>query len=328
MSFYPSPYHLLFHLKDGQWVKGPELAEKFGITRAAIWKQVQQLQAKGIGIEHGHRGYRLADSLILLDEKTIKKGIALKKSDKTIRLQISACVDSTNQLVKYHNNKDGWTICLAEQQTRGRGRLGRDWASPFGENMYLSIAWRTSESLAKLSGLSIATSLALKDALSPWIDDLQVKWPNDLLWQGKKMAGCLIEVNAESHGNSFIIVGIGLNINTLTDKHPLSDHPHCSMRDILQCYLNRNEIIIAIINRCLQSFETFDQQGLSPLLKSWREADYLYNQLITIYQPSQTVDGIAKGINASGHLLIETKQGFIKEISSGEASLKKTRTKI
>ncbi len=319
---YPTPYTLLYYLDSSQWISGQILAEKIGLSRSAIWKQVKHLQSEGIAIEQSHRGYRLRDPLILLDEKTINAGIDTHWHQQAINLYLMPTVDSTNTFIKQRIKDNSMSLCISEQQTAGRGRLGRTWLSPFGENMYLSIAWRTNGSLAKLSGLSIAASLALKSALAPWIDDLQVKWPNDLLHHGKKIAGTLVEVTAESYGNCLIIVGIGLNINTQTRHHPLSDQPHCSMRDILNRYLDRNNIIIAIINHCLRIFSQFEQQGLKPLLQLWKKADYLQNKEVTIYQTQTVIKGIARGINSLGHLLIENKDGKINEINSGETSLR------
>lgn len=318
---YPTPYKLLSFLNNHQWKSGPSLAKSLNISRAAIWKQVKQLKREGVAIEQSHRGYRLKAPLVLLDKNTIYAGIDDRFQQQSIQLHLLPTIDSTNTFLKQNVKDNSNSLCLSEQQTAGRGRLGRTWASPFGENMYLSVAWRTTESLAKLSGLSIAASLALKSALMPWIGDIQVKWPNDLLWHGKKIAGTLVEVTAESHGSCLIIVGMGLNINTQTNIHPLTNLPHCSMRDILGCYLDRNDIVIATINHCLHTFSQFEQLGLLPLLEAWKRADYLYDQEVTIYQHQQTEHGVAKGINSLGHLLVESDNGDIKEISSGEASL-------
>ncbi|WP_367606612.1 biotin--[acetyl-CoA-carboxylase] ligase [Legionella sp. W05-934-2] len=318
---YPSPYQLLNYLSHDCWVSGPNLADKMGLSRTAIWKQVKKLQSNGVAIENSHHGYRLSDSLILLNQSSIDSGIDAEWHEQGIELLVLPTIDSTNTYVKRHVKTKPWTVCVSEQQTAGRGRLGRSWASPFGENMYLSIAWRTTVSLAKLSGLSLAASLALRNALRPWIDNLKVKWPNDLFWQGKKVAGCLVEVTAESHGNSLIVVGLGLNINTQTRDRPLSHLPHCSLRDIVKRSVNRNEIIVATINHCLHAFKQFEFQGLTPLQNTWKEADYLYNQPITIYQSQKQIQGIAKGINDLGHLLVEQENGLIEEISSGDATL-------
>ncbi|MCC5791672.1 MAG: biotin--[acetyl-CoA-carboxylase] ligase [Legionellaceae bacterium] len=312
-------------LGETQHLSGTQLAARLGISRTAVWKQIQKLNSLGIAITRQNRqGYRLPEPLILLDATSIRRKLSPEWLAVNPVLYLPSIVDSTNLFLKDADKQLPWAICCSEQQLAGRGRLGRPWNSPFGHNIYCSVNWRYEGSLHQLSGLSLAVSLALHQALSAWVQPevLQIKWPNDLLWQGKKIAGILIEISAEPHGGAQVIIGFGININTHTPTYPLSDAPHCSLRDIKPQYFDRNPIVAQCLNQLYRLLSQFEQQGLNDWLPAWQQHDALYGKAVTIYQQQQQIEGIARGISPTGNLLLEIPSGQTVEITVGDASLK------
>lgn len=220
------------------------------------------------------------------------------------------------------DNGSRWVICCAEEQTAGKGRLGRQWNSPFAQNIYCSLRWRTQMKLPELTGLSQVISLALHRALSLFIDSatLSIKWPNDLMYAGKKIAGILIETVTSTSNETQVIIGFGVNVNSNTQISPLSEQPHCSMFDIQAHCFDRNLILAQCINQLYLTLQQFIENGLGFLLEEWHQHDSLYNQLIQVQQQHRQVKGIAKGINACGQLQLETDSG-LQVFNAGDASI-------
>lgn len=196
---------LLRLLADGRLHSGAVLAERLDMTRAAVCKAVRRLSDQlGLEITSGRgRGYRLITPIELLDAQRIGETLAATGRAPPVRLEIHQRIDSTNRHLMReaaHGAPSG-TVCLAERQTAGQGRHGRCWVSPFGANLYLSILWRYPCGPAGLSGLSLAAGAVVADALRQLgVQGLVLKWPNDLLWGGRKLGGILLEVSGEAQG--------------------------------------------------------------------------------------------------------------------------------
>lgn len=251
-------------------------------------------------------------SLILLDAELIQSYISFTD---TLKIDIFDSIDSTNTYLKQHESEAKFHACLAEHQTAGRGRFGRSWFSPFGANIYLSLAWRTDKSLYDLGGLSLMIGLAAVQALSELgiKEGLMIKWPNDILWQGNKLAGILIEVNAESGKLSQIIMGIGLNINM--------PEPWTSVSHILGAEQDRNKIVGRLLNHIVNSIEEFNQQGFSEqFVQQWKSYDFLFGKPLTLKSGHTIINGITMGINSLGHLLMQHDNGEIKAYASGDVT--------
>ena len=208
-------------------------------------------------------------------------------------------------------------------KTQGKGRFGRHWHSPFGENIYCSSRWRFNCDLSSLSGLSLVTSLAVLTTIKQINPNplVQVKWPNDLLWQNRKLSGNLIEISAESNGIAQVIIGIGLNVNSDTAAYPLADKPWCSLYDMFGFNLDRNQLIADLLVNLDRYLRQFIEKGLSDFVEEWNQNDYLLNKPIQIHQASNTLSGIAKGIDQTGQLILEDKTGTRHFLSSGDTSL-------
>lgn len=311
-------------LSDGQFHDGTELGAQLNITRAAIWKVVKKLRSYDIAIESiKNKGYRLTSPLVLLNKKKIISALSHKK----VILEILEKTDSTNEHIKKLITKtDAITVCLAETQTQGKGRLQRQWHSPFGENIYLSLHYYVQKDISELSGLSLIISLAICQALENSCqlkNTFSVKWPNDVIADNKKIAGSLIEIQAESHGLCSIIIGIGVNVNMQhTTKHPISQ-PWNSLYKLTHHYLDRNIICAELINSVLNYLEKFNESNLSAFLHEWKKHDYLLDKPIKISSNNKPYNGTAAGINSQGHLLIKSPDGTQRHFSSGDTTISK-----
>ena len=206
---------ILTLLADGQFHSGAELAARLNISRSAIWKQLNALA--GLGLQYSAvsgKGYRLERPLELLEGNEMLSALDGRVRDLISSFEILDQIPSTNSYLveRATANAPSGSICFAEQQTAGKGRRGRHWVSPFGSNIYLSILWRFQASPLAISGLSLAIGVAVIRALKLHYGDIfQLKWPNDIYWQGLKLGGILVEVSGESEGPCAAVIGLGLN---------------------------------------------------------------------------------------------------------------------
>lgn len=311
-------------LADGNCHTGTQLGNTLNITRSAIWKQINQLIELGVPIiSWPQQKYQLKHPFILLNEEVIETCLQKKNWNIAHELHLFSSIDSTNRYLKELPHTNTIPICCAEFQTQGRGRFGRNWYSPFGENIYCSSRWQVPYDLGKLSGLSLVTSLAVLAALNQFNQNQQIKikWPNDILWQGKKLCGSLIEIIAESHAHAQVIIGIGLNVNSDTQNNTLLDKPWCSLYEITQKTHDRNELIALLITQLDNYLQRFFKEDFNVFLHEWASHDYLYGKEITVTQTNKTLTGSACGINEIGQLILKDKQGYAHLLSSGDTTL-------
>jgi BirA family transcriptional regulator, biotin operon repressor / biotin---[acetyl-CoA-carboxylase] ligase len=321
-SFTPRQTQLLHILSDGTCHSGQHLADALGTSRTTIWKYTKQFSDLGLTIERiPHQGYRLSTSFIPLTETAIRQALT-PSLNQELTFHLFASINSTNRFLKTQPISTPLTCCVSETQTLGRGRFGRHWHSPFGENIYFSFACRSEGDPSRLSGLSLVVSLAIHATLKSYTTSpIMIKWPNDLLWQDKKLAGTLIEMTAESHGGTDLIIGIGLNINTQTQNDQTLERPWCSLRDIVGHSLNRNILIAELITQLNQYFNRFKQVGFTAFHEQWNAYDYLKKRITTITRPSGTLTGEVLGVNDAGYLLLKDEHGITYTLSSGDTSL-------
>lgn len=316
---------LIKKLANGHCYSGSALGEEFGISRTAIWKHIRQLIDLGLPIERlPQQGYRLLSPVHLLDETIIRQQLETRHFTQPFNFHLFSTIDSTNQFLKSLGKQDiDLQICCAEMQTQGRGRFGRHWVSPFAENIYCSSRWELDCCLSKLSGMSLVIGLAILASLKDsHIDqDIQLKWPNDLMWQNKKLCGILIEIIAETNGSIQVIIGIGININTATHEHPLPDKPWCSLYEITGQYYDRNLLLANLIFQLKVYMEKFLREGFLSFEHEWQTVDYLCGKTVTVSQPTAVITGKASGVNEFGQLCLEDEHGAMHYLSSGDASL-------
>lgn len=320
----PSQRILLEIMSDGLCHSGNDLGQILGISRQAVWKQINLLTELGLPITSiPNKGYLLLHGFTLLNEQEISQKLSSKNISTAYKLHLFTSIDSTNRYLKELPSSALVDICCAELQTQGRGRFGRHWHSPFGENIYCSSRWNLCGDLSKLSGLSLVTSLAIRAALDEFHSstDIKIKWPNDILWQDKKLCGSLIEVIAESNGTAQVIIGIGLNVNSDTKNHPLPDKPWCSLYELSDKRYNRNELIACLITHLHRYIIQFINNDLGLFMSEWSEHDYLEGKQITVTQGQGALSGIARGINNSGQLILRDNKEEEHLLSSGDTSL-------
>lgn len=311
-------------LNDQQFHDGTSIGEKLNITRAAVWKAIKKLQNYQISITSiKGKGYMLSDPLILLDPKQIKKAVTTKSIETEVLEQIGSTNDYLRQ-PQFADKKNH--ICIAETQTAGKGRLGRSWHSPFGKNIYLSLRCPFNKDISELSGLSLIMGLAVVKALETVCElpaPILLKWPNDIIYDNKKLAGVLVELEAESNGFCHLIIGVGMNVNIQQATTQEVSQPWTSLRMITDQYYDRNVICAAIINYLLNYLNLFTGNGLTYFLKEWKVRDYLQNRLIKLKSNQFEFSGTGAGINEQGHLLLALADGSNKAFSSGDTTIVK-----
>lgn len=311
-------------LSDGDYHDGNSLGETLNITRSAIWKMVKKLEGYGIKIDAiMGRGYIMSEPLYLLEPDVIKQAFAQR-----VELTVLESTPSTNNYFKLSPKTQTIKCCIAEHQTQGRGRLNRTWHSPFGKNLYLSCYHPLKKDLSELSGLSLVISLSIVSALRELglTDSVFVKWPNDVLSNGKKIAGILIDVEAESHGGCDVTIGIGLNVNMFHNDELQSksiDQAWTSMAEECGVAFDRSQVAVVLLQKLLDYIARFEEEGFGVFIDEWRSVDSLANKSIALNCINQIIEGSAAGIDQKGHLLLQLDDGTIRAFSSGDARLLK-----
>ncbi|TCP97656.1 BirA family biotin operon repressor/biotin-[acetyl-CoA-carboxylase] ligase [Cricetibacter osteomyelitidis] len=230
-------------------------------------------------------------------------------------------IDSTNEYLLTHlADLPKGSLCLAEEQTAGRGRRGRAWKSPFGGQIIMSLYW-TFDPGKSIEGMSSVIGLAITDSLKQaGATGVAVKWPNDILLNGRKLAGILVEISNHKNGLLNAVIGIGINLSL--GENPPIDQAWAELKEVLP-NLNRNQLIVNITKNLHRYLIEFEQQGISENLRQqWFMSDYYLNQPVNIISAQQTVSGIERGIDEKGYVLIETSGGLLK-FNGGEVSLRK-----
>jgi BirA family biotin operon repressor/biotin-[acetyl-CoA-carboxylase] ligase len=269
------------------------------------------------------RGYKLARPFELLEKNTILGCLDGSSGHLCSGLEIHFEIDSTNRYLMQQARtglKSGY-FCLAEQQQQGRGRRGRDWVSPLGGNIYLSLLWRFAEGPASLAGLSLVVGIAVARALDALgITEHGLKWPNDVLWQGQKLAGILLEVAGETTGPCHAVIGVGLNVTMPREAATAIEQAWVDIETI-QPGLGRNRIAAELVHQLLLVLAKFQQSGLHGFVDEWRSLDHLANQEVVLHLPVRKIKGINRGIDEQGSLCLEV-EGKISRYGSGEVSLR------
>jgi len=318
----PQLIKLMTILNDGGVHDGDALGQALSVSRAAIWKMINKLKEYGVKIDSTKaKGYQLTTPLMLLSQEKIA---AAFKED-PIHITCLERVSSTNDFFKSQDQQHPiFQVCLAEMQTKGRGRLGRNWFSPFGQNLYLSCRYFFQKDVSDLGGLSLAVGIAIISALKQlgFDHDIMLKWPNDVMYQGKKFAGILIEVRAETHGLSEVVIGVGMNVNAVPDVSAKITQNVSALSEISGQKCDRNDLAIALIKQLVANITRFEVSGFAAFAERWKEVDYLHGEAITLLQGDHYLPGIAQGVNDNGYLLLQQGDG-VRAFSSGEVSVAK-----
>ncbi|WP_165676096.1 bifunctional biotin--[acetyl-CoA-carboxylase] ligase/biotin operon repressor BirA [Metapseudomonas otitidis] len=307
--------NLIRLLQDGQFHSGESLGKAQGITRAAVWKHLKQLESSyGLSIHKVRgKGYRLASPLELLSKER------LHELGELWPVFTHDSVDSTNAeaLRLLSQGVEAPFVVLAEHQSGGRGRRGRTWVSPYGENLYLSCAISIDGGARQLEGMSLLVGVAaLRVLRSAGVGAAQLKWPNDILVANKKIAGILIELVGDPADICNVVIGVGLNVNMLDRKTEITQE-WASIRSVVGSLQDRTQIAASLLGQlrlCLQ-------EGFQALRDEW-EANHAWTGMeVSVVTASQRVDGVVRGIDKSGALRLDVG-GSEMLLSGGELSLR------
>ncbi len=315
-------------LCDGQFHSGTELGAQLNCSRSAIWKAIKTLKTEynvTIFSVRG-RGYCLSNSFELLDVDLIKQNLSDNSHKIVSKIDVFFNINSTNEHLIYETKLNKYSnsicqICLAEYQVHGKGRRGKQWFSPIGGNLYFSLSWNFNKSFQELAGLSLAVSVGLATLLEQiGVHNVELKWPNDILWRGQKLLGVLLEMHGEVAGPCTTVIGIGINFN-MSNLGTEIDQPWCDLNTILGTVPSRNKFAAMLIDNLIHSIELFEKQGLSAFLKLWSQYDIIKDKQIIIKKADSQEHGIARGIDDTGALLVE-QDGTITALYSGDVSIR------
>ncbi|WP_059123220.1 bifunctional biotin--[acetyl-CoA-carboxylase] ligase/biotin operon repressor BirA [Vibrio sp. MEBiC08052] len=308
---------ILSTLADGGFHSGEALGTTLGISRAAISKHIRGIQDWGVDVFRVQgKGYQLAQPMQLLDQHYIQSHVSTP-------VHLHPIIDSTNQyLLDRVGALTSGTVCLAEYQQKGRGRRGRHWVSPFGTNLYFSMYWRLDAGMAAAMGLSLVVGVAVVDALKTLgVDEIKLKWPNDLYYQDKKLAGILVEVSGQAGEAAHLVIGMGMNLSMAPQTQQI-DQPWSSLSQVIgKNHIDRNALAVALIQSWTRTLETYEREGMGNFVERWNQVDNFIDRPVKLLMGERVITGIERGIDAHGAVLLETERG-IESYVGGEISLR------
>ncbi|GAB3479085.1 bifunctional biotin--[acetyl-CoA-carboxylase] ligase/biotin operon repressor BirA [Marinomonas epiphytica] len=314
---------ILALLSDSKFHSGEELGQSLGVTRAAVWKQLKKIEGLGIEVYSVKgRGYRLPKPLELLNQQKLKEcGFPT-----LVALQLPFETESTNQDVKACIN-DGLAmpmVIATERQTQGKGRRGRQWEGGVAKNLMMSFAWRFESGPSVVEGLSLAVGVAVAKVLKKQgIPNPGLKWPNDIQVNGQKLCGILLEMVADQDV-CHVIIGIGMNVEMDAAQMVSVEQPWTDLASRLTDKPSRNQILADLTNELVEVCRVFEQgHGMAHYKAQWQAHDVLFNQAVTVSSVQQVRQGVARGIDDSGALLLEDENGEMTVLHGGEISVRK-----
>jgi BirA family biotin operon repressor/biotin-[acetyl-CoA-carboxylase] ligase len=316
---------LLAYLKEGKgnWVSGEALSNRIAVSRSAVWKHIRTLRQEGYAIESSpKKGYLLikASDLLLPDE--IREGLDTKVLGKRDIVYFTE-TDSTNTRAKDLASKGApeGTLVISEKQIKGRGRKGRNWFSPSQGGIYTSLILRPGISPGEAPKITLLTAVVVAETLRTLTQlNVSIKWPNDILVNGKKIAGILTEMSTEMDAIDYIVVGLGLNVNTprfpddITEKATsifIETGKHFPRAKFIQEYLKWYE----------EYYEIFKKSGFEPVIKRWKELTDMIGKRITVEMISKKYAGEVQDIDKDGVLILKDNKGNSHRIIFGDVTL-------
>lgn len=324
-----TPELLLRALADGQPRSGEGLAHEFGVTRAAVWKHVAKLEQWGLEVEAVPGvGYRLTRPLDLLAADALRAALDPRVAEQLAELEVFTELGSTNRHLLAAPPPPGQlSVCVAEYQTAGRGRRGRRWSTPLGGGLCLSVGWQFADTPAELSALTLAVGVVVRRVLARVAGiDIALKWPNDLVWDERKLGGILLEMTAEAQSGCHVVAGIGINVALPPQLLPtLCDWPRGAV-DLATAMQRapppRLALAAALVDALAELFSDYAAEGFAAYRNDWRAADFLKGRHVRLDEAAGPVAGMALGIEADGALVIETAPGARRRVIAGDVSVR------
>jgi BirA family biotin operon repressor/biotin-[acetyl-CoA-carboxylase] ligase len=326
-----TPEHLLHALADGELHSGERLARYFGVSRAAIAKHAATLAERWelavIGLPGA--GYRLASPLDLLDEPALRDALDAATGWRVGTVEVHTELPSTNRrlLARAPPAPGVLDVCLAEFQTAGRGRRGRAWRTPLGGGLCLSVAWQFADTPAELAALALAVGVVARRAINAVCGvRIALKWPNDLVWDERKLGGILLELKGEAHGGCHVVAGIGINVALPPQLlASLSDWPRGAV-DLATATNGAPPARVALAAVLVRSlgdlFAGYPYAGFAAYRADWRAADFLRGRAVTLDDAAGRLCATAHGIDKDGALVVEPVSGGRRRVTAGDVSVR------
>lgn len=307
---------ILALLSCGQFVSGEQLATELGISRAAVNKHIDALETYGVAIYSVKgRGYKLANPISLIDASRLVQSI-------DNRCFYFDEIASTNGFMLSHTTelKNG-DVCVAEYQSAGRGRRGRTWVSPYGHHLYFSLFWTFPQGMAQAMGLSLVVACTLVEVLKSFgVESIGVKWPNDIYLDNKKLAGILIEMSGQADSQCQLIIGVGVNMAMSEAQGKGIDQPWSDLSELVDMP-DKTALVIELQKQLKRDIQLFEREGLAAFKARWQAADLFYGREIRLLMGEKSVEGICRGVDEQGAVLLETADG-VQAFIGGEISLR------
>ncbi len=306
-------------------LSGAEMSKALGISRSAVWKHIKVLRREGYRIEaKPARGYRLLGVPSHPTPWEIQAGLGTEQIGK--RIYTLSQASSTNEVAfrLALNGAEEGVVVLAESQTKGKGRMGRPWESPAGLNIYLSLILRPRIVPSKTPLITLMAAVACAEAIDEVTGLLPaIKWPNDLLVEGKKLGGILTEADMELDRINFVVVGIGINVNMTRAVFPPSiKDTATSLQESLGREISRIALIQSILRHLDQWYQRLGQGRGEEITGRWKELSLVRGQEIEVTSLGEVVRGTASDIDDDGALLVQTDKNTIKRVVAGDVTLK------
>jgi BirA family biotin operon repressor/biotin-[acetyl-CoA-carboxylase] ligase len=325
-------FPILRLLADGRFHSGEAIAQHFDVTRTTVWSAIQEAQNLGVTVFSVRgRGYKLPDPIVMLDREAILRSIGPERA--WFKLELHDAIESTNSYLMKKANQQGLTMAphatcvVAELQTAGKGRRGRNWQAGLGASLTFSLLWRFQSGASALSGLSLAVGVARIRALHALgMQQTKLKWPNDVLvahgQAPEKLAGILIELQGDMDGPSAAVIGVGVNLNLPEEIRRQIDQPATDVRSLAPAAANPNILLGTILKHMADVLSEFERGGFDVLRDEWSAHHAYHHQAVRLIMPDgREVLGEVSGVASDGILLVKTPQGE-QRFSAGEISLR------
>jgi BirA family biotin operon repressor/biotin-[acetyl-CoA-carboxylase] ligase len=306
-----------FRSSNGEFISGEEISEKLGISRAAVWKHIEQLRNEGYEITgEPHVGYRLTGT----PDKLIPEEVSYKLGTKVIGRKIYSyeSTDSTNDVahrLAQSGSPEG-TVVFSEGQSKGRGRMGRHWVSPKGKGIYFSFILRPDVSPAEAPKITLMSAVAVALAIRKVTHlGALIKWPNDILINNHKAVGILTEMSAEVNTVRYIVLGIGINVNTSRSELPKEA---TSLKAEAGEEVPRVELAQEVLRELDRQYRVFNDKGFKKIIDGWRDLSHTLGEEVKIACQHRKIEGTAVDLDSSGALVVRLDNGFTEHVTAGD----------
>lgn len=309
----------LLRSRPGKYVSGEELSKRLAVSRTTVWKHIHHLEAEGYAIEAvPNQGYRLVSTPDRLVSEEITAGLKSKQFGKKIFCYQQTTSTNDRAMALAANQLPEGTVITAEHQTHGRGRRERNWISKAGTNLLFSLLFRPpwiaeqASLITLLMAVAVANSIRQKTGLSA-----RIKWPNDVMVQGAKVAGILTEMQAQADKIDFVVCGVGINVNSMPVRAVRT--PTISLARALGKKVERLPLLRHILEELERLYQEALSSGTDGIVQVWQTLSWLQGKVVTLRQPhGEHVTGTVMGIDETGALLLRQDTGLIKRVVSGE----------